>query len=178
MTSRRKTMAWVLAGISTLLVALAVICSDGIPMGWRVAMHRSQRLRGRLLCKTDHEALLEGGRGILRQVPMPDTAFKGGILMGSVALPDGLHIPKVIRDLAASDITVNYEGYLNIEMHGGMDHFGVRVYPKDYSEPYSNYTYGDKELLPGLWYYDDGYRRNPRYAREIDALINRARGHQ
>ena len=58
-----------------------------------------------------------------------------------------------------------------MEMHGGMDHFGVRIYPEDFNEPDRYFKYVDRELLPGLWYYDDGYIHNPEYDKRIDTLI-------
>ena len=58
-----------------------------------------------------------------------------------------------------------------MEMHGGMTHFGVRIYPEDYKKPDRYFKYVDRELLPGLWYYDDGYIHNPKYDKRIDTLI-------
>jgi hypothetical protein len=63
-------------------------------------------------------------------------------------------------------------------MHGGWDHikremshFGVNIYPEDFKEPKGNFKYGDRELLPGLWYYDEGYLRNPEFDKIIEKLI-------
>jgi hypothetical protein len=58
-------------------------------------------------------------------------------------------------------------------MHGGMDHFGVKIYPEDFKKPRDYFEYGDRELLPGLWYYDDGYLNNPEYDKRIDELIEK-----
>ena len=30
---------------------------------------------------------------------------------------------------------------------------------------------GDRKLLEGLWYYDDEYRIDPNYDREVDAIL-------
>ena len=60
-----------------------------------------------------------------------------------------------------------------IEMMGGMDHYGVSVYREDYSgTQFAGFKYGDRELVPGLWYYDDGYDENPRYGKKIEGLLD------
>jgi hypothetical protein len=140
---------------------------------WDYAIYRAQQRRVLLLHKSDHQALLEAGREILSQVPkdrlnpQPD----GETYLGSFPVPKGIRIPQAIRDLKPHVVVVDYYGYLTLEMHGGIDHFGVRVYPEDFKEPHRNFIYGDSELLPGLWYYDDGYLHNPEYDKRIDGII-------
>ena len=143
-----------------------------IEIFWDHLIHQAQRRRVLLLCNTDHQALLKAGREILNQIPkdrlnpQPD----GTKLMGSFNVPEGIQIPQEIKDLR-SGCVIDYDGYLRMEMHGGMDHFGVKIYPEDFKEPDVYFTYGDRELLPGLWYYDEGYLHNPEYNKRIDELI-------
>jgi hypothetical protein len=33
--------------------------------------------------------------------------------------------------------------------------------------------YGDKELIPGLWYYDDGYVHNSRWDEWVEAMLRK-----
>ena len=40
---------------------------------------------------------------------------------------------------------------------------------------YQSFGYGDKELIPRLWYYDDGYRDNPEYDKKIETLIQKGK---
>ncbi len=144
---------------------------------WEHGIRQAQRRRVLLLCNTDHQALLKAGREILSQVPkdrlnpQPD----GYRHLGDFGVPEGIQIPQAIRGLKPRACLVSYDGYLTLEMHGGMDHFGVQIYPENYNEPSPNFKYGDRELLPGLWYYDEGYGHNPEYNKWIDTLIKQHR---
>jgi hypothetical protein len=135
-----------------------------------------------ILCDTDHQALLNAGREILSKIPkdrLNNPHADGGIYSSSLNVPKGIQIPQAIKDLKSSYV-VCYEVndsylsiYLSLEMHGGMDHFGVKIYPEDFKKPHDYFEYGDRELLPGLWYYDDGYLHNPEYDKRIDELIKK-----
>ncbi len=138
---------------------------------WKEGIQDAQRRRVLLLCNTDHKALLKAGREILDQIPEDYLNTDGKRVAGVLHLPKGVQIPETIQDIRPRGVFVDYDGYLRIEMHGGMDHFGVRIYPEDYKEPDRYFKYVDRELLPGLWYYDDGYIHNPKYDKRIDALI-------
>jgi hypothetical protein len=142
---------------------------------WKHGIRQAQQRRVLLLCDTDHRALLKAGREILNQAPkdrmnpQPD----GIRVLGDIGVPSGVEIPRAIQDLKPHVCLISLDGYLTLEMHGGMDHFGVRIYPEDYKEPDRYFKYGDRELLPGLWYYDDGYIHNLEYDKRIDELIEK-----
>jgi len=143
---------------------------------WKEGIENAQSRRALLLCNTDHQALLKAGREILSQVPKDrlNPQIDGIRYVGEIGVPKGVEIPQAILDLKPRGCLVSLDGYLTLEMHGGMDHFGVRIYPEDFNEPEEpggNFKYGDRELLPGLWYYDDGYLHNPEYDKRIDELI-------
>jgi len=140
---------------------------------WDHGIRQAQRRRVLLLCNTDHQALLNAGREILSQVPKDRLNPRPGgpRILGEFGVPEGVQIPQAIRDLKCGCL-ISYDGYVTLEMHGGMDHFGVRIYPEDYKEPDRYFKYGDRELLTGLWYYDDGYVNNPEYDKRISNLID------
>ena len=50
------------------------------------------------------------------------------------------------------------------------------AYPDGYEKHFPNARYGDRELLHGLWYYDDNYLHVPAYDAEIDAILTEERG--
>jgi hypothetical protein len=64
-------------------------------------------------------------------------------------------------------------GAVRVEMLGGLGHLGVEAYPENFKEPWPNFKYGDKELIPGLWYYDDAYDGNPQYDDRVEALLKK-----
>ncbi len=138
---------------------------------------RAQQRRILLLYHTDHEALLKAGRQVLSQGPKDPMNYQyyGPIYLGGFPVPRGVRIPKVIRDLRTYATLINFDGYLFLEMHGGVTGFGVRIYPEGFKEPRRYFNYGDRKLLPGLWYYDYGYRHNPQYDKKIDEIIQKGK---
>ena len=131
---------------------------------------RQQRVR--LLYKTDHQALLEACRELSKQVTIGDLKTGTYWLHGSRRHPAVSRFPQAILDLAPNYVYIdeNNSGRVMLEMHGGFVHFGVQAYTEDYKKPHVGFEYGDKKLIPGLWYHDDGYLENPEYEKMIEAL--------
>jgi len=137
-----------------------------------ITTRRAHAAQVRLLCRTDHKALQEAGRQTLRQVSMGNTKPGRYKVRCDPHLPKGLRFPEPILGLSPRAVTIRDE-YMIIEMHGAMWHFGVFVYPEDFTEPYSGFDYGDRKLLEGLWYYDDEYVHDPEYDKVIEAMLQR-----
>lgn len=196
--SKKKIIRIMAAVVTLALIAIQIFRTNSYMHQWNrrrilVLMekevkdaHRQADLhRVLLLCDTDHQALLNAGREILDQVPKdylhqnppPDGVSHLGNF--KFVLPEDIQIPQIIRDIKPHVCLISYDGYLTLEMHGGwdhikreMNHFGVNIYPENYKEPKRNFKYGDRELLPGLWYYDEGYDYGPeKYDKRIDELI-------
>ena len=51
-------------------------------------------------------------------------------------------------------------------------HFTYAKVSKNSNSGLSAYDFVNKELIPGLWYYDDGYE-NPNFFKKIDELIQK-----
>jgi hypothetical protein len=129
-------------------------------------------LMTRLLCETDHQVLLDSCRELSRRVDA------GDLKSGRYDIRDHLYeqvsrFPQVILDLQPRYVHIdeNNSGRVIIPIFGGFDHFGVTAYTEDYMESGPKQKYGDRELIPGLWYYDDGYLDDPEYEKKIDKLI-------
>ena len=124
-----------------------------------------------LLYRTDHQALLEACRGLSKKVATGDLKAGTYFLHGSRRSPEASRFPQPILDLKPSFVYIdeNDSGRVMLEMFGGFTHFGVIGYTKDYEKP-SWSKYGDKEIIPGLWYYDDRYNDNPEYGKTVEAL--------
>ncbi len=119
--------------------------------------------RARLLCETDHQALLESCRSVAEEL-------EPGVHIWKRLSPEEIaRFPQVIRDLRPQSVTFDRQGRVRIEMCATSWHsLGVRVYP----EHLSHLIGGDRRLLEGLWYYDDDYRLDPRdHDRTIDAIL-------
>ena len=138
----------------------------------------AKQMRLRLLCQTDHKALLEACRELSRR------CARGELKPGGYNIRDNPHpetsetsrFPQVILDLDPFHVYIdeNDSRRVMIIMHGGMDHFGVYAYTEDYKKPLGS-VYGDKELIPGLWYYDEGYDYTRYYDKRIDALMKKGK---
>ena len=132
-----------------------------------------QERRVRLLCRTDHHALLEAGRGILSKGPKDPMKYRprGPIHIDGFPVPRGVPIPRVIRKLRPHACLINFNGYVVLQMQEGLATFGVKIYPEGFKTPRDPFRYGHRELLPGLWYYDHRYRRDPTYNKKIDEIM-------
>ena len=127
----------------------------------------TNRKRAHLLIKTDYHALLEACREVLKREDLvPGRAYNAS----------RLELPKVIRKLGPSAIRKN-DNFLNIYIRGFNDRFGVYAYPQDFEVPYKGFEYGGKKLIPGLWYYDEGYtpKPDPEYDKWIEAFIQKGK---
>jgi len=116
-------------------------------------------LRVRLLYESDHAALLEACRDLGRR------AIAGELKAGMYKVKGSADavvqaFPRRILELEPVYVVVGEEGEITVAMIGGLDHIGVYGYPEGYSRS-ACAARGDRELIGGLWYYDDGYNARP-----------------
>ena len=124
----------------------------------------TNRIRARLLYKTDYQALLVACREVLE---------REDLVAGMRYEPSKLRLPNVIRKLGPTTV-IKDKNYLNIYIRGFMDRFGVYAYPEDFEAP-KGYTFNGKELIPGLWYYDEGIGRDSDYDKWIETFIQKGK---
>jgi hypothetical protein len=117
-----------------------------------------------ILYQTDHQKLLTACRELL------DEGYYGRYEVRNSQEPNSPKFPKAILDLKPSYVRIYDSGYVQVEMWGGMSHFGVIAYREDFNKAHEDLRYGDKKLLDGLWYYDDAYENNPGYEKYIESL--------
>jgi len=114
------------------------------------------RLQKRLLYKTDHHILLKECRELSQQVLDGKldldtrTIYEVKYLLNKKKIK----LPEIITDLKPHRISIQVDGIVGLSWGGSMNHFGIHAYPKDFKSP-SNFEYNGRELVPGLWYYDD-----------------------
>lgn len=165
--SKRKKMV---IGIIIAAVILVMVVAGGLlyyTMGPAIRMGQdAHRLRVRLLCDTDHQALLNACRELSSRVA------DGELRSGVYAAQELSRFPKPIPDLEPDHVTID-EDVVKVEMmYSGWTPLGVYAYRQGYPTRSPPFKYGDRELLEGLWYYDDGYRAHPdAYDKKIDALL-------
>lgn len=133
-----------------------------------------QDRRVQLLHETDHEALLQAGREILSKAPKDLMRYAIGrpVHIDGIPVPRGVPIPRIIRKLRPHAVLINLDGYVVLHMRRGTANYGVKIFPKGFDKPRRDFfSYGHRELLPSLWYYDYRYRRDPAYNKKIDEVI-------
>lgn len=126
----------------------------------------------RLLSETDHQALLEACRELSERVSAGDLE-PDGYLVRYKPHPETSRFPQLILDLEPMRISIKSDRSIRVEMHGGYHHYGVIAYPENFEKPSHSFKYGDKKIIDGLWYYEDGY--NPKYDKKIDELIKKGK---
>ncbi|UCC98850.1 MAG: hypothetical protein JSW66_02945 [Phycisphaerales bacterium] len=178
--SKRTVLKIFIASVIALAICLAlyILLNLYVFVGTVYFGPDTQEMRARLLYHTDHQALLDACREISRRVVIGDLR-PGTYNIRVDPDPEASSFPQVILDLAPNYVYVDegYSGRVMLEMHGGLGHLGVQAYPEDYKSP-SYSKFGDKELIDGLWYYDDGYRKNPQWEKKTEALIQKGQARQ
>jgi hypothetical protein len=168
------------SALKNVLIVIAT-CAFGLVLFWAVAFgprfsklgKEAQQRQTHLLCETDYQALLKACREVSRMVAEGKLNKYEYHIRGNPDIETS-RFPKPILDLEPSYIQIGKNGSVMIELMGGLDHFGVKAYPENYGKPPSG-RYGDRKLIEGLWYYDNGYKTNPDYDKTINKIIQKGR---
>ncbi len=164
---RKRTQVVTIVGsvVMAVLITGGVTCHYGILKPFIDLAEGPNARQRRLLCETDFQAMLNACRELSRRVA------SGELEEGPYGLPKMSHFPEPIPTLRPSFVTLGRDGAVRVEMgFGGLASysFGVYAYPESYTTPHP----GDRKLIEGLWYYDEGYRGDSNsYDRRIDQLL-------
>jgi len=151
-TKKRIVISCVVIALILSFILHIIFFSSQWKLSFYSVMHLpTYRKRVRLLCKTDYQDLLAACREVMK---------REDLVHGTRYEPSRLQLPEVIRKLDPSAIS-KCDNYLFIYIRGFMDRFGVYAYPQDFEEPYKGFKYGGLELIPGLWFYDEGLVYKP-----------------
>jgi hypothetical protein len=153
MTQRNRAIVVV---ASAIVASVFGGCRSGGSTPDRVmTVSEREQARARLLCQANHRVLLEESRDVAKQ-------FDAGLYVWSrLSAEEIARFPAVIRMLDPTYVSVDESGVVEIEVAAKQFPMGVRVYPEGYAKSHPEASYGDRKLLEGLWYYDQGYRDNP-----------------
>lgn len=175
-TVRNVSCVIAMAMAACILFALPISCKSCSPTDFfAVGALKAQGARKRLLCRTDHKALVDAGRKLLAQATKNDLKPTRYNVRDYERSPEVSQLPAVILDLAPSYVTIDAEdGCVSIEMHGGMDHFGVHIYSESFKKPHPGFVYGNRILTEGLWYYDEQYNYDSEYDKTVSAMLEGA----
>ena len=133
---------------------------------------RGVRLREQLLCRTDHQILLAACQELSAKVA--DGKLEADVYrLGFWPDSEVSRFPEAILALHPRFVTILRDGTVRVEMNNKWWSLGVRAYPPGYEKRFPTYVFGDHKLLDELWYYDENYRHNPNYDKEIDAIVAR-----
>jgi len=124
-----------------------------------------------LLGETDYENLRDACRLLSNRVTTGELNA-GEYRVRSVPPSVVSSWPRVILKLEPALVILHDDGLVIIEM-AGIPSFGVVAYPE--GSEIRDFTFrGHRELIPGLWYYDEDYDTDPDLRQEIDTLIRGA----
>lgn len=163
MTKKRQMIVIVVVVVTAMVVCLGPVFGPPLLMGYQVS-----RAKTRLLCETDHRVLLEACRELSRR-------HANGEFDDHEPLASSPRLPEVIRVLHPKHVITSRDGHVRLELGFGLWPLGVSAYPEDYPNYPPPFKYGDRELLKGLWYYEDGYSLHPdAYDKIIDELLSKS----
>lgn len=164
MKKRKKIIIYAIIGIP-------LICITLYPLSMFVAFMYGIHLQTRdvrqrnvlLLYETDHKALLEACRKVLKEAREGKWEYRQ-YSISYIPEPNTDKLPEPILKLNPTYITIGRDSMM-IEMLGGLGHFGVTAF----SEESQFEGLEGKKLLDGLWYYSDGYREVPNYEKVVES---------
>ena len=153
------------------LIVLAVIIVSTVFVLF-LAFVKVQDRRERLLCETDYHILLDACRELSKRNATGD--LKSDIYWvrkDKEPKASQFNFPRVIMDTEPLFVEIIDEGIVRLEM-AGLPMYGVTAFPNIPTKPL---PFGDVELIPGLWYYDEDYNnfKHPKHKKRIDAMIQR-----
>jgi hypothetical protein len=159
----------VLAGLAIIVSGLASFVGPGIYLAYR-----GQHLRTRLLCETDHQAVLDACRELSKQVG------SGALEAGSYSVrrkraPEVAKFLEVIRALRPESVVIDrIDRHVKVVMLAGWDNFGMYAYPEDFTKRFE-FEYRDRKLREGLWYYDEFYQGpgKENWDAQVDAMLSK-----
>ena len=177
--NKKKTGKKIIVSGVIIAFALFFIMAIGFhlwtPAIFFIAGHQTKQLQVRLLCKTDHKALLEACREVLKRGNLEPG--RNYTVNGSHQSPEVSRFPRPIFLDSTSYVRIDeISGFLILGLSPVSGYsFGIYAYPENYNykETFKGSKYGDKELIPGLWYYDDNYLHNPDYDKKIEAFLKK-----
>jgi hypothetical protein len=176
MNTRKKGVNTIVLFIVIIIALVSYVVLTSPPRATGQKLHQMRRIR--LLYYTDHEELLQAGREIPSRGPKDPKNYRylGPMHIDGFPVPRNVRIPKVVHKLKTHANLINFNGYVVLQMKEGVIGYGVKIYPESFKAPRSTYfRYGNKELLPGLWYYDEEYRHIPQYDKTIDYIIKKGK---
>jgi hypothetical protein len=167
MASRRLLSGIVISAVVILGIPIALLC-----MYISIERHKVERRLVHLLCETDHQALLEACREVSRRTAAGE--LKSGRAYAIRRHPGQYSFPQAILSVDPLFVRIDGEGLVWVELFWAPSQ-GVVAYPEGY-QFHTDHRAGDKELVPGLWFYDEEYSsRRPKYMEYIDGLIDRGK---
>lgn len=155
------TIGWLSCGI-----AVVVYLGYGAIQIFR-EHRRLESCRPVLLYQTDHRALLEACKELSKQVTTGE--LKSGqyncySLIGDPD-PETKLFPQPILDLKPFQVVVEKSGRIDLIM-SPIVMYGACAHP-------DGSKYGDIELVPGLWYFDEDFRAHPEHKKEVEELLKK-----
>ena len=130
-----------------------------------------------LLYETDHRELLKVFRELSKRIDA-GLLETGSYRIHGVTAPESKKFPQLILDLDPLYVNLEKDGRAEMIM-SSVVMYGVVVYPEDFEGSLEGlYQYAKVwgfELIDGLWYYDEDFRKHPEHMKEVKELLKKRR---
>jgi hypothetical protein len=163
-----KNLVKLILLIVIIFVAVWFILSTILPFGYMAYAAKDVKKRKiNLLYETDHLQLKSVCVKLLDEAKKGKWEFGVRYTIRRNPVSGIENMPALILQLKPTCVYIEREVVM-IEFAGGLTHFGVMYIGEEAKDTVM--WPGDKKLVDGLWYYDDGYQKNPDYEEYIESL--------
>lgn len=164
-----RKIALISSILAAILIVYAVFLIGSMLSQMPLDTRLGKDLTVSMLYETDHKALLDACRKVLKESELGKWKKEFRYNIRSEPHPDVHKLPKEILDTNPMFMTIK-DNILMIELMSGPNHVGFWAYSEDFEIPFSGYEYEDKMLIEGLWFTDDGYHVVENYDEYIESL--------
>ncbi|MDI9432362.1 MAG: hypothetical protein QM570_11640 [Planctomycetota bacterium] len=165
---KRRRVLYIVAG-GLLALPLACVLHVWYVFG-RLAADEDRALR-QLFFHTDYPAFLEACRELSARQASGELE-PGRYAAEPVDVGRWLELPDVITQFNPSSIDIHTQGRVSINLGHFLSRRGVTAYRENHEPRSTGFKHGERELIPGLWYFDPDYALNAKYRKRMDALID------
>ncbi|MHC4694184.1 MAG: hypothetical protein ACYS67_15690 [Planctomycetota bacterium] len=164
MRKRNKIIIYTVIGIPLIcIIFYPLLMCVAVMYGFYLQTRDVPQRQVLLLYETDHKALLEACRKVLKEAREGKWEYRQYPIR-YIPDPNTDKLPEPILRLNPTYIWIGKDSMM-IEMLGGLAHFGVTAF----SEESEFEGLEGKKLLDGLWYYSDGYHEVPDYDKVVES---------
>ena len=152
MKRRHKIILWSIIATPIVCVLLYFLVSfTAVIIYTEYELRSAEKRKSILLYETDYKVLWQACMQVMKEAKEGKWEYRQYNIR--IASDPGIDkLPQQILDINPTYILIDHR-LITLEMMGGMSHFGVVAYPRDYLDELGRDEY--EKFAGGLWWYDD-----------------------